>query len=191
MGWRVYFQPITFFQKDETNLKKMFKSGFLSCVLGHLINFFILVYPSFSNPITPYRTLRYEGVIGQTSYYTCGPAAVATLLTHYYSQPTAESEILELSEKAMEGSGKSPEERGVTALALRQALAAKGIQARGMRLTFSILSRLLSQRWTACCFARHQTSNALCFSSRHGRGLGNFSRSIMGTARSTTWRFSK
>jgi hypothetical protein len=34
----------------------------------------------------------------------------------------------------MEGSGKSPEEKGVTALALRQALADKGIQARGMRL---------------------------------------------------------
>lgn len=96
--------------------------------------------PVFANPITPYRTLRYEGVIGQTSYYTCGPAAVATLLTHYYSQPTAESEILELSEKAMEGSGKSPEEKGVTALALRQALADKNIQARGMRLTLASLA---------------------------------------------------
>lgn len=96
--------------------------------------------PSVANPIRPYRELRYEGVIGQTSYYTCGPAAVATLLSHYYGQPTAESEILELSEKAMEGSGKSPEERGVTALALRQALAAKGIQARGMRLTLTSLA---------------------------------------------------
>lgn len=96
--------------------------------------------PVFANPITPYRTLRYEGVIGQTNYYTCGPAAVATLLTHYYGQPTAESEILELSEKAMAGSGKSPEEKGVTALALRQALADKGIQARGMRLTLASLA---------------------------------------------------
>jgi predicted double-glycine peptidase len=78
--------------------------------------------PTLAVPITPYRTLRYQGVIGQTNYYTCGPAAVATLLTYYYGQPTAESEILELSEKAMEGSGKSPEEKGVTALALRQAV---------------------------------------------------------------------
>jgi predicted double-glycine peptidase len=79
-------------------------------------------------------------VIGQTNYYTCGPAAVATLLTYYYGQQTAESEILELSEKAMKGSGKSPEEKGVTALALRQALADKGIQARGMRLTLTSLA---------------------------------------------------
>lgn len=96
--------------------------------------------PTLAVPITPYRTLRYQGVIGQTNYYTCGPAAVATLLTYYYGQPTAESEILELSEKAMEGSGKSPEEKGVTALALRQALADKGIQARGMRLTLASLA---------------------------------------------------
>lgn len=91
-------------------------------------------------PITPYRTLRYEGVIGQTNYYTCGPAAVATLLTHYYDRPTTEAEILELSETAMEGSGKNPEETGITALALIQSLADRGIQARGMRLTLTSLA---------------------------------------------------
>ena len=109
------------------------------CILG------AVVFPSFADPITPYRTLRYEKVIGQTSYYTCGPAAVATLLTHYYGQPTGESEILELSEKAMQGSGKKPEERGVTALALKQALSDKGIQARGMRLTLASLADYFSK----------------------------------------------
>ncbi|MCF3624139.1 cysteine peptidase family C39 domain-containing protein [Planktothrix agardhii 1801] len=109
-------------------------------ILNIIISLGFLVLPVFSKDITPYRTLRYQGVIGQTNYYTCGPAAVATLLTHYYGQPTGEAEILDLSEKAMEGSGKSPEERGVTALALRQALADKGIQARGMRLTLTSLA---------------------------------------------------
>jgi len=96
--------------------------------------------PTLAVPITPYRTLRYQGVIGQTNYYTCGAAAVATLLTHYYRQPTTENEILELSEKAMTGSNKKPQERGITALALRQALADKGIQTRGMRLTLTSLA---------------------------------------------------
>ena len=61
----------------------MLKYGFYFCVLGQIINFSFLVAPSFANRITPYRTLRYEGVVGQTTYYTCGAAAVATLLTHY------------------------------------------------------------------------------------------------------------
>lgn len=104
------------------------------CILG------AVALPSFANSITPYRTLRYEGTIGQTSYYTCGPAAVATLLVHYYGQATTENEILELSEKAMAGSDKKPEERGITALALRQALGSKGIRARGMRLTLESLT---------------------------------------------------
>lgn len=118
----------------------MFKYGLYCFVLGQIINFFILVRPSLANPITPYRTLRYEGTIGQTSYYTCGPAAVATLLVHYYGQATTEAEILELSEKAMAGSDKKPEERGISALALRQALGSKGIRVRGMRLTLESLT---------------------------------------------------
>ena len=40
----------------------------------------------------------------------------------------------------MAGSGKSPEEKGVTALALRQALGEKSIQTRGMRLTLASLA---------------------------------------------------
>lgn len=117
------------------------KFKYILCLLFNFVCIFgSVVFPSFAAPITPYRTIRYEGVIGQTSYYTCGPAAVATLLTHYYGQPTTESEILELSEKAMEGSDKKPEERGVTALALRQALANKNIQARGIRLTLTSLA---------------------------------------------------
>lgn len=107
----------------------------------HLVSIiWFIVFPTVANSITPYRTLRYEGVIGQTSYYTCGPAAVATLLTHYYDRPTTEAEILALSETAMAESGKIPEETGITALALIQALADRGIQARGMRLTLTSLA---------------------------------------------------
>ena len=118
----------------------MLKYGFYFCVLGQIINFSFLVAPSFANRITPYRTLRYEGVVGQTTYYTCGAAAVATLLTHYYDRPTTEAEILALSETAMAESGKILEETGITALALIQALDDRDIQARGMRLTLTSLA---------------------------------------------------
>ena len=83
----------------------------------------------------PYRKLRYEGVIGQTDWYTCGPAAVATLLTYYYGIPTAETEALEPAEGFMREMGLEPgPEQGINALALKKTLEAKGILTKGYRV---------------------------------------------------------
>jgi len=82
----------------------------------------------------PYRDLRYEWVVGQADWYTCGPAAVATLLTYYYGIATTEAEALELAEGFMIAAGREPGQ-ALTALALRQTLEAKGIPTRGFRVT--------------------------------------------------------
>ncbi|MEM4919229.1 MAG: cysteine peptidase family C39 domain-containing protein [Thermofilaceae archaeon] len=82
----------------------------------------------------PYRDLWYTGVVGQTDWYTCGAAAVATLLTHYYGIPTTEAEALELAEGFMAATGREPGQ-ALTALALKQTLEAKGIPTRGYRVT--------------------------------------------------------
>lgn len=103
----------------------------------HLLVFsflFFLTIPAFAKPI-PYRTLRYKGVVGQTDFYTCGPAAVATLLKNYYGLKTSEAEILELSIKAMEGTGKDPTKSGFLVLTLKQALSNKNIQSKVKRIT--------------------------------------------------------
>ena len=85
--------------------------------------------------VDPYRELRYEGVTGQTDWYTCGPAAVATLLTYYYDIPTTEAEALELAEGFMREMGLEPgPERGVNALALKKTLEAKGVPTKGYRV---------------------------------------------------------
>ncbi|MBC7220028.1 peptidase C39, partial [Candidatus Bipolaricaulota bacterium] len=81
----------------------------------------------------PYRDLRYEWVVGQADWYTCGPAAVATLLTHYYGIATTEAEALELAEGFMVAAGREPGQ-ALTALALRQTLEAKGIPTKGYRV---------------------------------------------------------
>ena len=87
-----------------------------------------------------YLELRYEGVTGQTEWYTCGPAALATLLTQFYGlEDAGELELLELSLQAMEGSGKNVEETGVTALALKQVTEAKGVAAKGFSVTMEEL----------------------------------------------------
>jgi len=54
-----------------------------------------------------YRDLRYEWVVGQTDWYTCGPVAVATLLT-FFGIPTTEEEALELAEEFMRAQGLEP-----------------------------------------------------------------------------------
>ena len=82
----------------------------------------------------PHRDLRYEWVVGQADWYTCGPAAVATLLTHYYGIATTEAEALDLAEGFMVAAGREPGQ-ALTALALRQTLEAKGIPTRGYRVS--------------------------------------------------------
>ena len=81
----------------------------------------------------------YIDVIGQTDSYTCGPAAVATLLTYYYGVSTTEKEALELAEGFTREIGLEPG-RGINALALKKTLEAKGILTKGFRVKPGIIS---------------------------------------------------
>ena len=83
-----------------------------------------------------FHELRYEGVVGQTSEYTCGAAAVATILTYFYGISTSESEILNLAEEAMQMRGEEPSQgRGLTAYDLKKGLEAEGIEVKGFQVT--------------------------------------------------------
>lgn len=118
----------------------------LNCYFNHLICSFILfifqgLQPLEAQNITPYRSLRYQQTIGQTDIYTCGAAAVATLFTHFYKQPVSELEIVEIAEKVMESSGKKPQESGLNALSLKQALINKSIDADVKEVTLEQLKR--------------------------------------------------
>lgn len=99
-------------------------------------------------PIRSYRELRYTGVVGQTTWYTCGPAVLATLLKHYYHMDTSEEEMLFLAT----GSRETKEEKdkaghdeedgvieGVSMLELKKALEKKGIDSKGFRVTLDQL----------------------------------------------------
>lgn len=85
-------------------------------------------------PDRSWRDLRYEGVVEQSTWYTCGPAAVATLLTYFFSIPTTEEEALHEALAAMEARGISAVQ-GIPLLALRDVLAARGIPSEGFRVT--------------------------------------------------------
>jgi len=87
-------------------------------------------------PLSSFRELRYQGVVGQTNEYTCGAAAVATILTYFYGISTSESEILNLAEEAMQMRGEEPSQgHGLTAYDLKKGLEAEGIEAKGFQVT--------------------------------------------------------
>ena len=103
---------------------------------GMLVAIFTLT-PAFAHGPKSYLTLRYEGVVGQTTWYTCGPAAVATLLKDFYGLNVGEQKILKLSAKAM-GADKDVT-KGISALALKTALEQEGVPAEGYQVSLEDL----------------------------------------------------
>ncbi|MBB6017165.1 C39 family peptidase [Deinococcus radiopugnans] len=85
-----------------------------------------------------FRELRYQSVVGQTTDFTCGPAALATLLTHYYGRPVAEQTLTERSVADMQARGKEVVE-GLTLLSLRNALTTESVSSAGYKLTLEQL----------------------------------------------------
>lgn len=86
-----------------------------------------------------HRALRFEGVVGQTSWFTCGPAAVATLLSVYYGIEATEQAVLEA---ALSSDPAAIEEaaQGISLLALKRALERFALSSRAIRTTVNDLS---------------------------------------------------
>lgn len=91
-----------------------------------------------------YRTLRYQSVVGQTTDFTCGPAALATLLTHYYGRPVSEETFTERSVADMQARGKEVVE-GLTLLSLRNALTTESVSSAGYKLTLEQLRGVMEE----------------------------------------------
>jgi hypothetical protein len=76
-----------------------------------------------AQPVRDWRSLRYEGVVGQSDWFTCGPAAVATLLRHYYGmEGVDEEQVLALALRFMGKTEAQVRPSGITALAQRISL---------------------------------------------------------------------
>lgn len=94
--------------------------------------------------VQSYRTLRYEHVMGQLDWFTCGAAAVATWLTHFLGRPASEGEILSLSAGFMEVRGRDVA-AGLTLLSLKEALESRGVTAAGYRVSVEGLTHYFQQ----------------------------------------------
>lgn len=111
------------------------------CRLLHLVCVLCLLTCSSDRAaVVPYRDLRYESVVGQTSEYTCGAAAVATLLRFHFGIPASEAEIVSLAEGSMVTRGTDPQHgEGISAYDLKVAIESRGLGVAGYRLTLGQL----------------------------------------------------
>ena len=112
-----------FHQSGETGVNAYFVLGLLWTFVGFV----------------PHRPLRYTHVVGQTDWYTCGAAAVATLLTYYYGDSATEGEILKVAIEETKKSGKDPL-KGLTALSLKRALEKRGYRVKAYRVNLEQLA---------------------------------------------------
>ena len=93
----------------------------------------------FSVRVTSYKDKPFARVIRQKFDYSCGSAAVATLLTYHYDYPVNEQTVLD----AMLATGDQEKIRreGFSLLDMKQYLQSKGYVANGYRISLEKLSQ--------------------------------------------------
>ena len=94
------------------------------------------------------KELRDQYVVKQQLDYSCGAAALATLMVYYYGEDTSEKEILELLNARLETMTEEEQTRktriGFSLLDLKIVAQQKGYRAAGFKLTVDQLPRLLA-----------------------------------------------
>ncbi len=87
----------------------------------------------FSVPVTSVKEGRFQTVIKQQYDYSCGSAAIASLLTFHYEQPVGEKEVfLEMYEA---GDKEEIRRAGFSLLDMKNYLKRHGVRADGFKLT--------------------------------------------------------
>jgi uncharacterized protein len=89
------------------------------------------------------KELRDQYVVKQDTDYSCGAAALATLLTYYFGEENSEQQILELMNAGLTKVEQARKHfKGYSLLDLQRAARLKGYQAAGFKLTVEQLTQL-------------------------------------------------
>lgn len=91
-------------------------------------------------PVVSLREARFRSVVRQEHDFSCGSAALATLLTHHYGRPTSEAQAFE----AMFANGDQPtiQRQGFSMADMQRYLAAQGLKADGYRVGLDKLAEV-------------------------------------------------
>ena len=89
------------------------------------------------------KALRDRHVVKQRFDYSCGSAALATLMNYYFGEAVSEQDLLKIILSRYGDDTKALKEKeGLSLLDLKYAAEARGYQAAGFKLTFEQLTRL-------------------------------------------------
>ena len=86
----------------------------------------------FEVPVSSMKQLRFNATLRQQYDFSCGSAALATLLTHHYGHPVSEQRVFE--QMYLHGDQAKIRKEGFSMLDMRRYLAAAGFRADGFRL---------------------------------------------------------
>jgi predicted double-glycine peptidase len=102
------------------------------------------------------RELRWKGVVRQQRDYTCGAAAVATLLTHHLDTPTPEYNVM--INMYVNGDRPVIEKAGFSMLDMIRYMNARGFKADGFRTS---LTKLQKERLPAIALLHHRVRDTV------------------------------
>ncbi len=86
----------------------------------------------FQLPATSLKEIRFRSTLRQQYDFSCGSAALATLLTHHYGQPVSEAQVFQ--EMFLRGDQRKIRKEGFSMLDMKRFLAARRFRADGFRL---------------------------------------------------------
>lgn len=95
---------------------------------------------TFNLNVTSLKELRWKNVIRQQYDFSCGSAAVATLLTYHYDIPTSEAVVFE--EMFLSGDQRKIQVEGFSMLDMKQFLDKRGLRSDGFRMSLDKLANI-------------------------------------------------
>ena len=95
---------------------------------------------NFQVPVTSIREGRFETVIRQQFDFSCGSAALASLLTYHYDRPTTEEEVFKSMYEA--GDQEKIQAQGFSLLDMKTYLARQGLVADGFQMTLEKVEQI-------------------------------------------------
>ena len=95
---------------------------------------------TFNAPVTTLKELRFRRVVKQEYDFSCGSAAIATLLTYHYNRPTPEDTVL----KAMfaVGDQEKIKKEGFSMLDMKKYLESLGYRTEGYKVTLDKVAQV-------------------------------------------------
>ena len=93
---------------------------------------------AYSIPIRSQKAARFAATQHQQFDFSCGSAAVASLLTYHYGQPTSEAAAFEAMYR--EGDAEKIRQEGFSLLDIKRFLAARGFESDGFELPLETLA---------------------------------------------------